>query len=446
MYNNIIRKGVIIINHTHMEMLTSMSIYICLTNLASLKPNLKNVVICISSIILMKLILPNSCFLLVPIIVGVIFYFIEKKEIMIGIIYTTLSFIICIIIDILIEYIMLIVLKKDLTNLNTIKNEYLIMFFIIYILILFSTTLVIKKILNEIINIKNILFKVKNKILIMLLLITTLLIYLINIKIGHSLQIPHKLIKFNLIIFTTYFLIICFAIVILLKYIEKDNTIKNNQKEMTYIIEYMENVEKLNNEMRKFKHDYGNIISGMHVYIEEENIRKIKEYFHNNVIAFGDQMKNNDLKLGLLHNLKVTEVKGLIAYKLIIAEKLNIKINLEITDEIQTINMKSVDICRCLGIIIDNAIDACSIIKNSQVDIALIKDDTKILIVVENKFEGQAPSIKKIYKQGYSTKGENRGLGLSILNDIIKDYKNISLQTEICENKFIQRIYIKQKI
>ena len=50
--------------------------------------------------------------------------------------------------------------------------------------------------------------------------------------------------------------------------------------------------------------------------------------------------------------------------------------------------------------------------------------------------------MSKIFKAGFSTKGKNRGLGLSNLKDIMNNYSNATLDTSIENNRFIQNITI----
>ena len=51
--------------------------------------------------------------------------------------------------------------------------------------------------------------------------------------------------------------------------------------------------------------------------------------------------------------------------------------------------------------------------------------------------------INKINKIGYSTKGQKRGIGLSVVNDIIHSSKNLELETTIEDNFFVQHLKIK---
>ena len=48
-----------------------------------------------------------------------------------------------------------------------------------------------------------------------------------------------------------------------------------------------------------------------------------------------------------------------------------------------------------------------------------------------------------IFKKGFSTKGENRGLGLSNVQNIISHYPNVSLRTISHDHSFRQELEIK---
>lgn len=115
---------------------------------------------------------------------------------------------------------------------------------------------------------------------------------------------------------------------------------------------------------------------------------------------------------------------------------------LEIVEPIDKINLDIIDLSRCLGIILDNAIEATLYSKEKKLNITFIKKNSSILIVVSNTFEGEIPPLSKIFKAGFSTKGENRGLGLSNLKDIMNKYSNATLDTSIENNRFIQNMTI----
>jgi two-component system sensor histidine kinase AgrC len=64
-----------------------------------------------------------------------------------------------------------------------------------------------------------------------------------------------------------------------------------------------------------------------------------------------------------------------------------------------------------------------------------------ISFTIENTVK-EMPDINKIFQKSYSTKGDNRGMGLWIIKNIIRKNKNIILNTYCKDNKFIQELIV----
>ena len=62
-------------------------------------------------------------------------------------------------------------------------------------------------------------------------------------------------------------------------------------------------------------------------------------------------------------------------------------------------------------------------------------------MIVENSLFHDV-DIEKIYQEGYSTKGTQRGMGLISLQKIIDKYSNVTIATQTVDNRFIQEITI----
>ena len=75
----------------------------------------------------------------------------------------------------------------------------------------------------------------------------------------------------------------------------------------------------------------------------------------------------------------------------------------------------------------------------------LVKLDKEIVFVVQNSRQSRYVNLEEIYQVGFSTKGENRGLGLSNVKEIIDKYDDITLETDIETNYFIQVVRFKRK-
>ncbi|MDU1765272.1 MAG: GHKL domain-containing protein [Staphylococcus epidermidis] len=196
---------------------------------------------------------------------------------------------------------------------------------------------------------------------------------------------------------------------------------KRNVKEIEAYYEYTLRIESINNEMRKFRHDYVNILTTLSDYIRE------------------------DIKMNGIEKLKVREIKGLITTKIIQAQEKRIPISIEVPDEIDRIDMNTVELSRIIGIIVDNAIEASENLEEPLINIAFIDNEEAVTFIVMNKCSDDIPKIHELFEQGFSTKGDNRGLGLSTLKELTDSNENVLLDTVIENGYFVQKVEINNK-
>lgn len=142
-------------------------------------------------------------------------------------------------------------------------------------------------------------------------------------------------------------------------------------------------------------------------------------------------------------------IKGLVYYKISNINNKNINFNVLISnssiDKFEKLNAKNYyDVCKILGIILDNAIEASEKSKDKFILLDIYDENDDITIYLENSFKGSI-EIGQINKKGYSTKGDKRGFGLFIVNKIIKKNLLLDLKQEVNDNKFVSIISIKAK-
>lgn len=277
-----------------------------------------------------------------------------------------------------------------------------------------------------------------------LLIFFTLILFYFNISIMKS-KSSYESIQANLWIFIVYIFIIIIITASIIYLSIKHYKIKQNEKEQKSFLMYVELLEQVNNNTRKFKHDYINILSSLRHYIEDDDMAGLKLYFYNHILTSQQKDVHNNLILSHLNNLKVSGLKGLLTTKIIHAQEYGIAVHLEITEEILNIQMDIIELNRILGIILDNAIEASKSIETSRIRIAFILlEHSKVIVVVNSIEENDDLKIHEIYREGYSTKGENRGLGLTILKKIVNSNNHVVLNTKIEKTSFIQELEIKE--
>lgn len=269
-----------------------------------------------------------------------------------------------------------------------------------------------------------------------MILLFSLLIIERFVERDRSIGIAHSL------FIVIYGLISAVTFQILLFSFEKESKMKEKQRELKHLQLYISELEKNYTEMRRFRHDYKNILFSLESYIESKDLDGLSDYYYANIKQVSATMLENDFMLAKLSSINIKSIKALLANKLVLAQELGIETSIEIYDKIENKKIDELVIVRSLGIILDNAIEAASEIENGLLHIGLFSEDMGINIVVANSCEKNIPPLYQLKKEGYSSKGKDRGLGLSNLDRIVEKNENLSLDTKINKELFVQILSI----
>ena len=204
--------------------------------------------------------------------------------------------------------------------------------------------------------------------------------------------------------------------------------------------DYIRTIDSLINDFRRLKHSYANTIYSFYGYIQENDLPGLKAYY-SEVMNDTKRMDSN-LLLALQH-IKVYAIFGLLWNKINEAESREIEVGIQVINEVHEVGMKLTDLCEVLGNYLDNAIDAAVASKIKKMNISLADDEGYLTISIENTFEGIV-DVKEIQKKGYSTKGNGRGFGLTITNQILSRYTNVLHNIFAEEGIFKQELVIKR--
>lgn len=219
--------------------------------------------------------------------------------------------------------------------------------------------------------------------------------------------------------------------------------LKNKQMELSMKeqLDYTKRLEILQNELRSIHHDYKNVAAGLYLQAEKGNIDEIKDYVSNRLLQLDKNIQINIRQINQLVNINIIELKSLIFTKIEKALKENVVFEIEALNLVSKINMNKDDLLRCVGILLDNAIEESSLTDDKRVICSLLQDNDTLTVLIKNSLKGEV-NISNIYKNGFSTKGEGRGIGLYSLKQIISTHKNIFLKTQVDKSWFTQILTI----
>lgn len=367
---------------------------------------------------------------------------IKSKNVLAGIIIPISTIIIYVVIDYTITNISILLFSIGPESVRE-NNELYCFIYVLEFFIMFIISRMLGYTLNRKTKMldKNFYINKRFNILLIISFLLTIITVYTNIILEHKSNFRIEFIKINGMLFLFYSILLMIITYILIINITKEINLKNKQIQFENLQQYTNSLEDLYTDMRGFRHDYINIISSLMGYIENKDMDGLETYFNKRILCLSEGIEANNLKIGNLKNIKVTEIKGILSSKLIRAQELEIDTFIDIVEPIEKINMDIIDLSRIVGILLDNAVEGAVECDKPSLKVGIINKENSILIVIINSVKDKIP-IYKIYEKDFSTKGENRGLGLYSLKEITNKYNNVFLDTVLENNEFKQLLQI----
>lgn len=213
---------------------------------------------------------------------------------------------------------------------------------------------------------------------------------------------------------------------------KEQDQLKYNQHQLE---EYADYLEKSEDDLRAFRHDYKNILNSLKVSAQEGDVQdvvqKLDKYTETNL--------NSEalLKYKDVNHVHVRSIKSIFITKMAEMYNLNIPYNFECRNDIKKLpsEIDELDLVRIIGITLDNAIEESKslIAKENEVSAAEIQmmvysngtDDFEYEI--RNKVIDREISTQEIQKRGFTTKKNHKGLGLANIKELETKYPDLSI-------------------
>lgn len=222
---------------------------------------------------------------------------------------------------------------------------------------------------------------------------------------------------------------------------QKQKEILDNQHQLE---EYASYLEKSEDDLRVFRHDYKNILNSLKVSAQEGNvqevIQKLDKYTETNLNS------KALLKYKDVNHIYVKSIKSIIISKLTELYNLNIPYNFECRSNIHNLpdHVNELDLVRIIGITFDNAIEESKAlvaekhdIRSAEVQIMVYSDGPdEFEFEIRNKIQNKKISTSQIQQRGFTTKKDHKGLGLANIKEIESKYPDMSISYTIQDGWF----------
>jgi len=190
-------------------------------------------------------------------------------------------------------------------------------------------------------------------------------------------------------------------------------------------------VETLNHTLRMQRHDFLNHLQVVHGLMELGEYDEADRYLS---MVYGDVQRISRV-LKTAH----PAINALLQAKSAACAEQGIDFEVEFTTSLAEIPGQAWEICRVLGNLIDNAIDALEGAPQPRLLLRAVEGIAAYQIVVANNGPSIPEHVKKnMFAPGVSTKGEGRGMGLAIVLSVMEGFGGeISVSEEAGWTRFI---------
>ena len=228
--------------------------------------------------------------------------------------------------------------------------------------------------------------------------------------------------------------------------VEREIALNQKKFEQEYLQNYTDEIVSLYNEIRGFRHDYAGMMVSMQTAIDSKDLQEIDRIYNEVFVKANHKLRSDKYTYFDLNNLEDSALRSVIAQSIANARVHNIEYTLEVKDIISPLSMELLDLVRVMSILLNNAVEGALESYRKQMEVAVIKLDSEILIVIQNSRKNRSIKPEEIFNIGYSTKGINRGIGLNNVKEILEKYDDVILETEIDDERFKQIIRFKRNI
>ena len=228
--------------------------------------------------------------------------------------------------------------------------------------------------------------------------------------------------------------------------VEREIALNQKKFEQLYLQNYTDEIVSLYNEIRGFRHDYAGMMVSMQTAIDSKDLQEIDRIYNEVFVKANHKLRSDKYTYFDLNNLEDSALRSVIAQSIANARVHNIEYTLEVKDIISPLSMELLDLVRVMSILLNNAVEGALESYRKQMEVAVIKLESEILIIIQNSRKNRLIKPEEIFNIGYSTKGINRGIDLNNVKEILEKYDDVILETEIDNERFKQIIRFKRNI
>lgn len=259
-------------------------------------------------------------------------------------------------------------------------------------------------------------------------------LFIFGILYTYVVLIHFEILKYIEIFYFLFFVLFSLSFFLVIEYKNRRQVISKDREEL---FKYSITLGDIYEKTEKNREDHSLYLSKLGAYLRDRKYQESEKYLSDILISEKKMNKQNKV----LKMLPIKGLKGLLYIKLQEMEEQNLSVGLILSENFDHFDYTrlnktfSNDICKILGIIIDNALEAALLSENKEILIEIYDEEEALELNITNSFSGTI-NIHKIFTPGYSTKEYGRGYGLVLVNKIVESHSSLILTTTALDHQY----------
>ena len=177
-------------------------------------------------------------------------------------------------------------------------------------------------------------------------------------------------------------------------------------------------MDALNLQLRAQRHDFLNHIQVVYSLLEMGESGEAADYL--------ERIYSQLRTVSKVMRTRVTAFNALLQVKNAACEERGIRLELDIRTALEGLSVPPWEICCVIGNLMDNAMDALSGVRDGRIRLEVRETLRHFTFAISNNGPAIPQSLRQhIFEAGVSTKGEGRGMGLSIVKNTLAEFDGV---------------------
>ncbi|EDX43088.1 GHKL domain-containing protein [Limosilactobacillus reuteri] len=240
-----------------------------------------------------------------------------------------------------------------------------------------------------------------------------------------------------------YVIIIVLFTQVTAKFYRYKNLTISQGAELTNLQAYTSHIETMYDDLRRFRHDYKNVLLSLEGAVSSGDIKEVQDIFQRVVKPTNTNLDDQTAVLSHLENIKNIEIKSLVYNKVMTAINDHIDVSVEVVEPFKiSPKVKITDGVRIIAILFDNAINAAKKAPTKEINFSLFTKGSAQYIVIRNSTTEEKVDLHMLDGNFKGISSGRHSLGLRNLRIILASYSFIQHNSQSGNHSVTQEIII----